>query len=1277
VWNSHLASVWENKINLLKLMVKVMESPINSFNSPLANLYTQFRKTVSISRHYLGPAQANPNVLQYTDQKTVPLAQVFKIASQQIEDSLKRIIPTPREIFYLRSLKESGYEIYERYAKKTNSWSRCFFKALARYTPELLKRFLPSCFSNQMEKAEAETKVQHGKYQNLIKTILLKHPKSKSAKDQYKKEEIIQDLEKGRELKSLWLSDDEEGDIESQSAIENDAKLSRIQGKQAPLPQGDDPFRDSLPPLPLPSKEEIEDKRKKAIAVNLEKLSDAFLALNEFTSRPLSMQRYKYIFGKAFASVEALVKLGSEEEIQRVLKEFNIDKSVGEVLKDPRFKIALNVNDPQSMLTLLESSPWRASLAEAIAQKGFISFGIRKVIGHLSWMLANELQERVRDQDMENYRGEIQLTVIEATLPSIVEQLLDFLDKSPSCQPSTVVIQLTQDRSLPPELFQLIMKLSQRVSQIKLEGLEEINLGQITTSEAEREAFLLNLEAFDFPQINKIVLSDDPKNHWKGKDFSRLLALCPSIAFLKECYEQCSSYQEIEIPPLLTSLKELDLRGYSIDQVSHLLPQFPSLTHLNLSGLSITDKQLQEWIGQNVLVNLNVLHLEGCNALTIDILPLLSRHLPQLARLSLPDLPQGQLPLDKLPKFENPFKIKLFYASCKTTQPLASHLYTGPQIWASLFQIPLARQGVAQIFPSHHKRLDPLSVACWLHANDYQHLRPQNGIGTIVADCNAALNDDNLIAFVQKFPRAKTISLYHCPNITDQGIVNLLKAFPDIKTLDLTGCRHVTADLFLADGSLDVVKKLKRLILTDTAISFDIISAFRDQMKPTKLDYQEITLTISNDDLTDDEALERILQSKKNLTTLKRIDLEGCTKLTDAMLGPLLDRLNAHALIQGKEGWIENPQRLNLAILNLKGCFQITDKAFDQACVVGKKIEPRLLETLDQLVVGETQISPLLKDIYPQTTFQESETPITLEIDPDRQLEACMAYHQIKALGPQESEESKGFKPLATRYIHNRIVVELFCEDQEARTAVLEQPVKSHSKEFSDLTLSFKVDDDADPVVFQTHAYLLYTQSRYFLDGLRAGGQMSKNRGLDFVNKHATPEAARVVMKLFHGDASIIENLDWQTAADAAELVGSHNFKLGDSYYKAFLKRIHSQFELSRAEEMLVVVNLLEDHEGKKEYEETLICLLATLEENDEEHFLRIRNLAKSFALSKLQANVDQIEKKKTKQLVEQNLKEQEIENRRLSEATAGFLQENEGFDGLMYGNSFHSHNLR
>jgi hypothetical protein len=1178
-------------------------------NFPLNSLHEQFTQAFT-SHTYLAPNQNNNLItLISTSTKIIRLAAVFKLATQQIEENLQQKNLTDNEIQQLSLLLEDGQAMYARYTKATNSWSRWFLKGLARLTPELLKSFLPACFSNGMEKAEKETEAEYEKYQALIRAkMTLPFP-----------------------------------------VVQKDPKVE--QEEDIPLANF----------IIAPSKEDSEKACQKTIASSLDIIRNGLQCIDQFAQQPLSLQKYISVIIRLANATREIMKLGPGAQI--LLQELGIKEKIFEALQDRDFTSALDSGNHQKIADLLQSTPWHDSFTEAMAQQGHIKFGLRKVAGQQALMLANGERRPVKEGEFQQYRGVVHLTIVDTNLLSEAEELVRFLDKHQSCRPCTIVIQMKDDLPLTPEFFQLLLKFKALLSEIKIEGVQEINFKTLALSEADEHLFIQHLETFQFPNLKSVILSDHPKKDWTAKDFSRLLAFCPTHDLLKESYALCPSYQDIIIPSKLTTSKEINFKGFALDQIRYLLSLYTELTHADLSGLPMTDTQLLHWIQQGFLANVKTLQLNDCQNLTTDSLPMLAT-LPQLAKVSLPDLPKGKLPLNQLPKFDNPFKIKMFYTTSKATHPLASDLYTGPHLWAPIFQIPLARQGVAKIFAPSQERLDPKSVAYWLHQSDYQHLQPQASIRTILADSNAKLTDANLVEFMEKFPEAETLSLYNCPNVSDKGIICMLQACPKIKTIDLTGCPRITDSLFLEEGYFAILNQLDKLIIIDTGISSDIATIFKEGMD-NKIVFEETTLTISDNDLTDDDSVEKILQAQNDLTKLKRINLEDCTKLNNKMLGQLLDHLNAPLWIQTKEGtWVDNPQRLNLAVLNLKGCSNITDEAFEQPRQVEMmhadnildqiekhKIEPKLLENLDRIVIGGTQISEVLKQVYPEITFQAFEEPITIQIDEEAQLKDCIAYHEKKAHHMLDEEEQKELKKLTAHYLHNRMVAELFCEHQDLAQEIFNQPIQPDAEEFCDLILTFQENDNADPCLFHAHRDALYCQSLYFANGFRPGGSMSKNGGLDFINVHATPKATQAVMDLLYGKSGI-ESLDWKTAADVAELVGPNNFDLAPEIYEALLARIHSQFSIDRASEMLEAAQTLGDEGGKHEYEDTLLAYLATPGAIDDEYvFQTLANLGQGYGLDRLNMQVQNIQTDKTRNMISQELAEQANED-------AQFIQE-------------------
>lgn len=1334
---------------------------------PLQNLHSQFDTAIR-THTYMGPTKGDPKKLESTNQKTIRLAEVFKLAREQIEESLKgKQCPDAREISHLRVLQHDGRIIYQRYEKLTNGWIRTFMKCLAHYTPEFLKKILPYCFSNELKKAEEETLREFEEYRIFIRDQINKF--SKKNVDEKGSEEHIQEKsdlltplidedgeeifdpdqdflptkneepkqdsklqqkinhklnkpgtkedsktdpkksalinsEQEKHLQEMFekgvLLDDENPELQmllEQMFITNTPTSGPNSDSEDAFQKGDsqkDKQDDSLPCFDLslsedeleivddPTQEEktqnkqfninltgksnlpdssliSEEERQKAIQqmieMHLSTIEKYLQLLKNFEDRPLPLKMLINIFKHLYDFITT-VQLNPEGE--NALKNLGLNDKEINAFKDPNLKVAFFTNNHDKIAEIL--APWKVLFDEAFAQKGHIKFmGVQKLGGMDILKLANDEGKPVKESDLLKYRGKINISIANTQELNDLKKLVSLLENTPTCRPCSIVINLKEDQPLTPELTQILLKLKDRVAQVEVQGLQEINFKTLALSEEEELTFVQHLDKFLFSQLSNIILSDHEKKNWKAQDFSNLLKICPKLKLLKQCYQLCSSYHDILIPSLLQNKEKLNAKELTLDQISHLITHLPRLRHLNLSGLSIKDEQLLKILKQIKSENIEGLELDGCQELTTDVLVALA-NLPNLVILSLPDLPKGKIALDRLPKVDNPFKIKLLYTASKETQPLATSLYTGPQIWASLFQIPLARLGVKTIFPAQQRRIDPKSVAYWLYNDDYQHLAPHENISTVLADSNAGLNDDNIIEFMQKFPKAMTLSLYNCPNVTNEGIIKLLKACPQLQTLDLTECPHIKEGLLLGNNHVEILKKLHKIIVSGTGISADIVQVFQEQ--GVKLLFTNTTLKVTDADLTDDQALEKILKGK-DLTKIKTIDLEGCEKLTNKMLGQLLDHLNAPIWIKGKEsGFIDNPERLNAAVINIKGCINITEEAFHEAIGVegkqeaedSKKIEEsaptkinlKLLENLNRMIIGGTKIPALIKDLYPQVIFQETNEPVTIQIDPELQLEECKAYQSKKAISYLDEDEDPALKRLAECYVHNRIVVELFNKE------TLQEPFEPNSQEFCDITLTFmtqepKGEEETDITVFSAHRDVLYSQSLYFINGFRAGGIMSKNKGLDILNVHANSKAAKAVMDLFYGKLNI-ENLDWKTAADVAEMIGPHIFNLSPFYCKQLLKRIHDQFDLNRADEMLVAAKELGDEEGKKEYENTLLFFLTSLEESDQENFQKIANLAKSHGLKKLETEVNKTERAKTDKLIKQEMDEQNAENEEL-----------------------------
>lgn len=1300
----------------------------------LESLHKEFG--LALNQHaYIGPSKNDPTQLECSKQKRLRMAEVFKTAREQIEEALQGQPCSAKDIVHLKALQQDGRAVYERYTKSVDNLGRKILKAISYYTPQQLKPWLPSCFSNEMEDAEQEAFIEFKEYRNFIKTAILssenqaddlkKNDNSKDSEGLEEDEEIFDpenDLEEEEKKKTpeskspkkevkanqnakhvgKAISDDDDPALQAlllKSYLESKGeKDSSKKGNEKKDLKGfdfsntDDIYGEAtdpqttpaISPKSAPPVPPIKDPKKiqKAINDHLEAISRNTSLLDQFAKRPLSLQKLSIVLCDIAIAMNDLFKLDPLNS-QSALGKLGIETKTLAVLKDPKLKAALDSDDKQKVLELLENTPWKAFFEEALAQKGQITFGVQKIGPQKLLKLINNEGKKIKESDLINYRGQLAVAITDTKSLGALEELEQFLGKHESCCPCKLVIIINKDQQLSPEFLQILMQLKDRIAEIELQGLEEINfndlgfleeeveegdISQVVQAAQHLEKFVRHLDSFVMPQLQKVTLSDYVKDTWSAEDFSRLLALCPTMELLKECYQSCEDFQDIVIPSQLRLIDTLDLREYSIDQISHLMTQFSQFTTLDLSHLPITTAHLVNWLTKtDAHSRLTNLKLEGCKELSTDTLLVLAK-MPLLARLSLPDLKIGKLPIEKLPKFDNPFKINLFYTTSKATQPHAMKLYTGPKDWAVVFQIPLARLGgISEIFGTGYTQLNPKSVAYWLYQDEYKHLKPQTNISTVLADCNAGLNDDNLVEFMQKFPKARNLSLYHCPNVTNAGIVQLLKSCPNIQTLDLTGCLQINEGLLLNDTSVHkFLKNLRKFIVTGTGITKEVVANFK-KFLGSKILFEEAILKISDKDLTDDDALENLLKVR-NLTTIKHIDLKGCSKLNNKMLGQLLDHLNAPIFIKIKEKTEDNPQRLNLSILDLTDCPNITDEAFhDQVKVVKKantgddqeplttKITPKFLGNLDRVVRGGTQITSVLEKVYPQVIFQETEKPLTIQIDPEQQVLDCINYRALAKTAALDTNVAPSalVKYLAAHYLHNRIVVELFAQDSEMAPEVIEHPIDITSEEFCDISLSFKTDSMPNAVVYPAHRDILYGKCLDFRDGFRSGGKFSKEAGLVINNDHATAKAGQAMINVLYDKPSAIENLDWNTAWHVAELIGPKNFKCPPSYYKNLLHRMHSQFDIDNAHDILLATVALEDTAGKAELEDTLILWLESLNEKDKESqnvFLKIAAIAKSnLGLPKLLAKITKIEGLKNDKLIKMNVDEQKAENDRLT----------------------------
>lgn len=276
------------------------------------------------------------------------------------------------------------------------------------------------------------------------------------------------------------------------------------------------------------------------------------------------------------------------------------------------------------------------------------------------------------------------------------------------------------------------------------------------------------------PNLKTIMLNNKAKESLQAEECTSLLEAHPLPKLMKQCYKLCQDAMKIQLPMALIAESYLDLRGYKDDQLESIFKQMSQMTQLKLSSTSLSDQEIARWIDLGLFRHLKSLDIKDCSQLTTDVvIPLLS--LPNLKDVELAeDLKKGKTNVADFPVIYNPFKVAQVYVKVNHLRKLALSHYKGPFSQAHYFQIPLMRiDPQAFQFPLEQKKLDPESVAKWLSNNDFQDLTLQPAIQDISAEHCHLIYNDNLVAFIQKFPNIKRLSLAHCPNITDKGLENL------------------------------------------------------------------------------------------------------------------------------------------------------------------------------------------------------------------------------------------------------------------------------------------------------------------------------------------------------------------------------------------------------------------------------------------------------------------------------------------------------------------------
>lgn len=784
-----------------------------------------------------------------------------------------------------------------------------------------------------------------------------------------------------------------------------------------------------------------------------------------------------------------------------------------------------------------------------------------------------------------------------------LHNLAKLLDETPSFNPSVLEINtegeiLTDD--LANELIDLFIKhpeLSYFLPNIKFINLKEICL----KSEVAEGKFLAIFDKIECPSLIEFVPKDlikKPINiETLTKYYSKIINFCPSIGLLRHCYNELldqgykiADYNAIPLPNRLLLTYKLETEGWTIEQVKYLLTALPFIQVLQIDHANMREATLKEWLNSGILNNLRELNIQKLNHITTDIIHSLVQ-IPQLAKIKLPTLKQGTRPLDQLPKFDNPFKISLFYTQSKLTLPWAAKLYTGPTAWMPLFQIPMARSGenIHTFYREQDEILDSNSVCLWVYKADYEKLTPQNQIITILSDGNPFINDDNIVNFIKKFPNLIHLSLQLCPQLTSVGIQRIIDVLHEtqIEIIDLTDCHNIDDSFLLNQKNLEKLKKIKSINLSGTRITKDVIDSL-DLLKG-KLIFKERTLKITNDQLKGKDFVINLLNTA-DLHEYVYLDLTGCCNLTNQDLRQILDRLNVDKelidpLDKSRKG---NPKRLNIVHLNLTGCSQITTEA-----LLPNKQDKLVLGELEKITLNGTQIEiSELMTFYPHIVINPTlRLKFFNELHPRTCLKSCERYHINEFNSRNGNEVTKSRETLkdAGELITNRIFLQLFPEsyqedDQELYSKIMSIPVQTTTDHnIYPVIIRFKTREDVEKPELLVTTRTVMEQFDYFRQ-LNPCWKSTFNWDTTLINQNATPETVLALSQLMY-DKLDFDKLNWKVAANLAELISAENLAYFGSAYKKLIAVMVKNFELDVADEMLMRMKQLNNKQGLQELE--------------------------------------------------------------------------------------------
>lgn len=817
--------------------------------------------------------------------------------------------------------------------------------------------------------------------------------------------------------------------------------------------------------------------------------------------------------------------------------------------------------------------------------------------------------------------------------PDKVENLRNITNTHPTCRPTTIIIPFPEETPLSTEetpqtplsveWARMLIALNQgnpTVTTIRLENITSINIEEMGLTADEEKEFLKVLSKLDCPKLGDFSLSNHPKTDWQVEDFQTVLAFHPTFPMLKHCFTRIADPTKIVLPSALLNKPGLYLDGYSIEIMTYLIARFAAVKTLTILSPLVADAHIEQWKKDHLLNSLERLTVKNSTLLSTDIVIPLAE-LPRLCQVALPELQAGAIEPKDLPSLDNPFKVALLYTLSPILHPFARKAYRGPSAWASVFQIPLALAGSKQLFCVLDAVLDPHSVNRWLTNNNYARLKAAAGediqnssqrhVKTILADHSTLLNDDNVVDFVLTFPGATELSFYNCPNLTDVGFQRLLDALgrTEVRSIDLTGCPQITSSVIALAGNKAKIQRLTTLEVSNTRVSNDLIPG---DLK-TIVKCLPLTLRITNEQITSDEALEALL-SGQDLREYTTLSFEGCTQLTTVALNKVLARLNIES---------SNRQRLNISTLDLRGCTQIHDEAFNDGPPAQPGVRQNLLilNTLCQIIKKGTPLTDICFGSHPLVSFHDEPTLLRLD----------------------------------TSAVQERI-------QQQLDGQTVAGPFDPYSEENGNLRVIFNNDAATNPEIsrLQLHRDVLYSYSRFFRKKLRHGGELyngSKTSEITLINQNATQTTVTALRNLIYGTASFLamSGRDLITVGHMAELAKEESLGLPHNIYHRMLQHLREKFAWVIADSMLVRFKSLNYPQGRDAWENHLIAHVNAHQDNST--VTGTSGIATTHELTRLKETLSEIQKAKA-------LEEERIRQVAEDEAVAKMMAEIENQSG-------------